>query len=190
MASASASSKLLIVSSTDCRTSWFKLHKSCTNRIFFRKSDLRGASTIKNHSWCKILLLGVVQWVIKNSFSEWHISLFQRKTENQRGFRGVFVRLKRTDRKSKFCKSLCGKHFYGNQNHRLSRWYAPRLQGDNAGSPTRALNWFAKRNDFSGYRSSGIFYAFVFLLPVNGSIYSVKAIRRRISNFRFLPVGI
>ena len=63
-----------------------------------------------------------------------------------------------------------------NQNHRLSRWYAPRLQGDNAGSPTRALNWFAKRNNFSGYRSSGIFYAFVFLLPVNGSIYSVKVI--------------
>ena len=28
---------------------------------------------------------------------------------------------------------------YYNQNHRLSRWYAPRLQGDIAGSPTRAL---------------------------------------------------
>ena len=27
-----------------------------------------------------------------------------------------------------------------NQNHRLSRWYAPRLQGDSTGSPTRALN--------------------------------------------------
>ncbi len=26
-----------------------------------------------------------------------------------------------------------------NQTHRLSRWYAPRLQGDDAGSPTRAL---------------------------------------------------
>ena len=26
-----------------------------------------------------------------------------------------------------------------NQNHRLSRWYAPRLQGDVTGSPTRAL---------------------------------------------------
>ena len=26
-----------------------------------------------------------------------------------------------------------------NQNHRRSRWYAPRLQGDDAGSPTRAL---------------------------------------------------
>ena len=29
---------------------------------------------------------------------------------------------------------------FNNQNHRLSRWYAPRLQDDNAGSPTRALN--------------------------------------------------
>ncbi len=28
-----------------------------------------------------------------------------------------------------------------NQNHRLSRWYAPRLQGDGTGSPTRALNY-------------------------------------------------
>ena len=30
-------------------------------------------------------------------------------------------------------------HPYENQNHRLSRWYAPRLQGDVTGSPTRAL---------------------------------------------------
>ena len=28
-----------------------------------------------------------------------------------------------------------------NQNHRLSRWYAPRLQGDGTGSPTLALNY-------------------------------------------------
>ena len=42
---------------------------------------------------------------------------------------------------------------YGeNQNHRLSRWYAPRLQGDCAGSPTRALKRFANRNFFTGYR--------------------------------------
>ena len=27
-----------------------------------------------------------------------------------------------------------------NQNHRLSRWYAPRLQGVCTGSPIRALN--------------------------------------------------
>jgi hypothetical protein len=27
-----------------------------------------------------------------------------------------------------------------NQNHRLSRWYAPRLQGDGTGSPIRALS--------------------------------------------------
>ena len=40
----------------------------------------------------------------------------------------------------------------GNQNHRLSRWYAPRLQGDSTGSLIRALNWFATRNYFSGYR--------------------------------------
>ena len=39
-----------------------------------------------------------------------------------------------------------------NQNHRLSRWYAPRLQGDGTGSPTRALNEFASRNYFSSYR--------------------------------------
>ena len=30
-----------------------------------------------------------------------------------------------------------------NQNHRLSRWYAPRLQGDGTGSPTRALNYLS-----------------------------------------------
>ena len=29
--------------------------------LLSRKSDLRGASTIKNHPWCKILLLGVAQ---------------------------------------------------------------------------------------------------------------------------------
>ena len=39
-----------------------------------------------------------------------------------------------------------------NQNHLLSRWYAPRLQGDGTGSPTRALNGFASRNYFSSYR--------------------------------------
>ena len=31
--------------------------------------------------------------------------------------------------------------YAANQNHRLSRWYAPRLQGDGTGSPTRALNY-------------------------------------------------
>ena len=39
-----------------------------------------------------------------------------------------------------------------NQNHRLSRWYAPRLQGDIAGSPTRALKKFANCNFFTGRR--------------------------------------
>ena len=39
-----------------------------------------------------------------------------------------------------------------NQNHRLSRWYAPRLQGDIAGSPTRALKKFANCNFSTGRR--------------------------------------
>ena len=34
-----------------------------------------------------------------------------------------------------------GKKADTNQNHRLSRWYAPRLQGDGTGSQTRALNY-------------------------------------------------
>ena len=35
--------------------------------------------------------------------------------------------------------SLLFHPFADNQNHRRSRWYAPRLQGDSAGCPTRAL---------------------------------------------------
>ena len=39
-----------------------------------------------------------------------------------------------------------------NQNHRLSRWYAPRLQGDITGNPTRVLKKFANCNFFTGRR--------------------------------------
>ena len=39
-----------------------------------------------------------------------------------------------------------------NQNHRLSRWYAPRLQGVNACSVSRRIEKFANRGFFSGRR--------------------------------------
>ena len=51
--------------------------------------------------------------IYTNFVSEGHGTQSQRKTERQRGFWGIFARLKRTDRISKFCKVLCGKHFYG-----------------------------------------------------------------------------
>ena len=47
---------------------------------------------------------------------------------------------------------LCGESGVGNQNHRLSRWYAPRLQGDITGNPTRVLKKFANCNFFTGRR--------------------------------------
>ena len=42
-----------------------------------------------------------------------------------------------------------------NQNHRQSRWYAPRLQGESTGNPTRALKQPACRNYFTNRRLSG-----------------------------------
>ena len=53
--------------------------------------------------------------IYTNFVSEGHVIQSQRKTERKRGFSGVFTRLTGTDRKSKFCKSLWGRHFYGNK---------------------------------------------------------------------------
>ena len=100
-----------------------KLHKSAQTRLLSRKNDLRGASTIKKHPWGKVLLLGVVQWVVKtHSLND--ISLcfrekrrirdfFAEATESMEGFREFQF----------FCKVLCGKHFYGTKKaSRLTGW--------------------------------------------------------------------
>ena len=44
------------------------------------------------------------------------------------------------------------KSYSKNQNHRLSRWYAPRLQGVNTCSVSRRIEKFANRGFFSGRR--------------------------------------
>ena len=56
--------------------------------------------------------------------------------KTREGFRG---RRKTPPRPQPAQTTACRTPTRSNQNHRLSRWYAPRLQGDDAGNPTRAL---------------------------------------------------
>lgn len=60
-----------------------------------------------------IFVIGCRSTIYTNFISEGHVIQSQRKTERKRGFCGFFTRLTGTDRISKFCKVLCGKHFYG-----------------------------------------------------------------------------
>ena len=51
---------------------------------FSRKNDLRGAITIKNHPWRKILLLGVVQGVIKtHSLNDMSLCFREKQRERE-----------------------------------------------------------------------------------------------------------
>ena len=72
---------------------WFLLEsytKVAQTGYFFRKSDFRGASTIKNHLAGKILLLGVVQGVIKTrSLND--MSLCSREKQRDREVLGAFL---------------------------------------------------------------------------------------------------
>ena len=82
-----------------------------------------------------------------------------------------------------------------NQNHQLSWWYALCLKGKSAGSPTRALKgtcqshllhrlaaeaacgvllFFRRHIHDMAPSSDSAFHALLFLLPVNGSTYSLN----------------
>ena len=63
-----------------------------------------------------------------------------------------------------------------NQNHQLSWWYAPRLQGEFAGRVSRRIERSGNRIFSRAAAEAALSYAFVSLLPVNGSMYSLKDI--------------
>ena len=66
---------------------WFLLEsytKVAQTGYFFRKNDLRGAIAIKNHPWGKVLLLGVVQWVIKtHSLNDMSLCFREKQRERE-----------------------------------------------------------------------------------------------------------
>ena len=75
--------------------------------------------------------------IYTNFISEGHVIQSQRKTERKRGFWGVFSRLSGTDRKSRFCKSFCVRHFYGTKKaSRLTGWNS---FGSGGGNRTNGL---------------------------------------------------
>ena len=64
-----------------------------------------------------------------------------------------------------------------NQNHQLNWWYAPALEGHITGAaPQGALKGLPTALLSQAAAKAACFYAFVFLLPVNGSIYSLREI--------------
>ena len=61
-----------------------------------------------------------------------------------------------------------------NQNHRLSRWYAPRLQGDIASNASRHIEKSSTREYFTAATKVAFYLASKYLRPVNGSTCSLK----------------
>ena len=96
--------------------------KVAQTRLFSRKNDLRGAITIKNHPWNKILLPDVVQGVIK-THSPNDISLCFREKRRIRDSFAEATESREVFREFQFfCKSLCGKHFYGTKKSQSVDW--------------------------------------------------------------------
>lgn len=63
-----------------------------------------------------------------------------------------------------------------NQNHRLSRWYAQGLQGHFLAASEYVLKYLATASSSQAAAKAAFSYAFLFLLPVNGSMYSLNDI--------------